>query len=157
MAIKMKQRVIQYLRSRTEEEGFTLVELIVEVMIIGILSAIAIPSFINNVEKAEVTGAQLYLHTAVKECQMKIAFGDPDPTYTLPPNTTRFQFPDSGDDGKCLSPPSGNIFTAARTIMGQSVADYALNINVVTGEKSTQFNVPSWITWEGIYSPILQK
>ena len=52
--------------------------------------------------------------------------------------TRRFQFPDSGNDGECLSPSSGNILTAARTLNTQTESTYNININVVSGEKSTK-------------------
>ncbi len=153
-----QKRVLSGLLSQKGEEGFTLVELIVVLVILGILSSVAIPEFTKIIEKTEIAKAKFYLHSAVKECQMKIALGDPDPTYTLPPNTNRFQFPDSGSDGKCLSPQSGNIFTAARTARtGQRVSTYNLNINVVTGKKSTERAVPVWLVWQGIYSPITNK
>ena len=77
-----------------------------------------------------------------------MASGQTDPIYTIPPNTSYFQFPGLGDDGKCLSPASENILTAAQTPYGQAVSNYNLNINVVTGEKSTERNVPSHIVWE---------
>jgi len=38
--------------------------------------------------------------------------------------------------------------TAARTAYGQRVSTFNLNINVVTGEKSTERAVPSWVRWE---------
>ena len=126
---------------------------------------IALPSFIPFIEKAEVAIARHYLLGAVSQCQMKLIQGQENPTYTLPPqkvglhflSTRRFQFPDSGSDGKCLSPSSGNILTAARTIDGQSQSTYNLSINVVTGEKRTERVIPSWLSWEDFYSPLIPK
>ena len=130
------------------QEGFTLVELIVVIVILLILGSISVPTFLNIIEKTEAQAAQLNLMNAFEECYTKILFGDQNPTYSIPPNTKRFQYPDSGRDGYCLSPSSGNILTAARTAYGQRVSTYNLNINVVTGAKSTERSVPSWIHWK---------
>ena len=51
------------------QEGFTLVELIVVVVIIGVLSAIAIPSFQNGSKKARQKGAAAQISTYIKAAQ----------------------------------------------------------------------------------------
>ena len=86
------------LRELKDEEGFTLVELIVVVMMIGILSSIAIPQFMTAADKAkqkEATGIVSALVKAATAFQTE--YGDLPTTAGEIEEYARFQMCDQTD------------------------------------------------------------
>jgi prepilin-type N-terminal cleavage/methylation domain-containing protein len=70
MKSDFKTKLIQHmLNKKNGEKGFTLIELLVVIIIIGILAAIALPSFLNQTAKAKQTEAKTYVSTINKTQQ----------------------------------------------------------------------------------------
>jgi type IV pilus assembly protein PilA len=62
MKTEIKAKFLQHLLGKKKNnEGFTLIELLVVIIIIGILSAIALPSFLNQAAKAKQSEAKTYV------------------------------------------------------------------------------------------------
>ena len=97
------------------EKGFTLVELMIVIVIVGILSAVALPNFLNQTTKAKLTEADTLSSSYIKlyETEKLISSAAADEV-PCPPATTDFTFACS-DGVVTVTPTSGGSFTSGES------------------------------------------
>ena len=123
------------------EKGFTLVELMIVIVIVGILSAVALPNFLSQTSKAKATEAKTLASAALKEAQ--VAWTETGATGLTnwakattadgqcPPDTDNFAFACDGSTNTAVTVTatgtanSGDLST--KTVIG--------TLNVTTGGK----------------------
>jgi type IV pilus assembly protein PilA len=64
--------IVYALNPKSCNQGFTLIELLVVIIIIGILSAISLPAFLNQASKARQLESKTYLSTIIRTQQSYI-------------------------------------------------------------------------------------
>jgi type IV pilus assembly protein PilA len=73
MKTEFKAKFLQHINKKRQDQGFTLIELLVVIIIIGILSAIALPAFLNQANKAKQSEAKQYVASINKGQQAYFA------------------------------------------------------------------------------------
>ena len=64
------QEIIRKLRAKKKRDGFTLIELMVVVAIVGVLSSVGLPQLLKAQDKAKDSAAIATLTNAAKECSL---------------------------------------------------------------------------------------
>jgi len=141
MKTEFKARFLQHLNKKRQDKGFTLIELLVVIIIIGILSAIALPSFLNQANKAKESEAKQYTGSMNRAQQAK--FGETGGFATsvdalgigIKTQTTNFKYAISGtqSDADDMGHQAIPIVKALRAYTGT----VGLTQNATTSETST--------------------
>ncbi|MEN8135691.1 MAG: pilin [Thermodesulfobacteriota bacterium] len=126
--------MLNHLRNQNKEKGFTLIELMIVVAIIGILAAVAIPAYMTYIQKSKVTSLVMPgLHSIETNMGLWAAFQN-----KLPDGSTAGQTMDlfaTDADTTYFSPTIVNTITKAAAGVtdagwNEGATDYTLRIEL---------------------------
>ena len=161
-----KRYLNYYFTHEKIQNGFSTIDLSITIAVIGILATILAPNFSSALEYFEVLIGEKQLYSAVKECQQGLINDEIAPNYNLPAKelslgiykNNKYSFDYTGVENECFTYNSSNRIRLSRAKNNQSEIQYALIIDLITGERTSEGDLPEWLDWwEDFYSPLIPE
>ena len=138
MKSELKAKFLQHLVGKKKDQGFTLIELLVVIIIIGILSAIALPSFLNQANKAKQSEAKQYVGTLNRVQQSyyleksKFASNLTDLANPVPSTTDNYAYTFTTTDTNVV-----NLGQTSKTALKSYVGMVAISVVTASSDATT--------------------
>ena len=126
-------------------KGFTLLELIVVIVIVGILSAVAIPTFINTVNKSRIASARSTLESVFTSAKAIAAFKASDPSVTGNPLVTDTELTQALAEAGLSG--SANVVDTPATATTPGTITYTVGGKTVTLQYDAATDTSATLAW----------
>jgi type IV pilus assembly protein PilE len=113
------------------QKGFTLIELIIAIVIIGILASIAIPSYLESVMKSKRTQAQVAITGLAQALERN--FTNTNTYATKPDSTSTVDASNQPTIYPAAVPPSGTAFYTLTIVIPAGGASYTISATPIAG------------------------
>merc|ERR1739848_462038 len=134
---KLQLALLNPKKSRNKlQKGFTLVELLIVVIILGVLSAVALPAFLNQTGKAKVNAARASVVAAAKSCEVALISGEAGSNWAAPQGVGKAAPTGTGADfapgaaAECPDPtvtPGTLFYSQVEGLKTQAIATLKVN------------------------------
>ncbi|MEN9207389.1 MAG: type IV pilin-like G/H family protein, partial [Gloeomargarita sp. GMQP_bins_14] len=139
MSANLKAKLLQHLAKKKADEGFTLIELLVVIVIIGILAAIALPSFLSQSAKAKQAEARNTLSAwvrgqkAFRENYNQFATNWTDLALGMPTDTKNYTYEQSGGGTDSADLVTATAKSKSADLKGYAAAAAVRTVTVTVG------------------------